>query len=314
MTTTKDLEEIRRGALDSLPMATAQPPVIEAPENSLIKQIKTARKLTDDAVSAFEIEPYKFGYQWGWIYPASNGQRWKNANSNHQPKYAWIPSKPDNAMIYHAPDLLQHIQARGGVVWLVTEADVWTLRAAGTCNALSLFGEFVPDNLGDMLLSMGVTRILIAPDRDSTGESFAVKVKAALWGTSIKLTCYELPFEQGAKHGGDIGKAWQEYTQPEPFEFWLMQLPQVEVNEPAPVHTTPAPVYSFSNDPLSEIRQAVISRLGVSSFGVDNFSVKKIACKFHDDKHPSAHLHIEKGLYCHTEARWYTWKALAGIT
>jgi len=313
MTTTKDLEQIRRSALDGLPMATTQPPVIEAPENSLIKQIKTTRKLTDEVISAFAIEPYKFGYQWGWIYPAGGGMRWKNASSDRQPKYAWIPSQPENALIYHAPDILQQIQLNHGLLWIVTEADVWTLRAAREFNAVSTFSEtIVPDGLGDALLSMGVTRVLLAPVKDVTGAAFAVKIKAALWGTSIKLTCYDLPFDSSAKHGGDLGTAWRVYDQPEPFSFWLMSLPQVEVKDPEPVHISPAPAYTSGFDSLAEIRQTITAALEVYQFGGDGFSLKNIACLFHDDKHPSASLHHEKGLYCHTCGKWYPWKALAG--
>jgi hypothetical protein len=32
-----------------------------------------------------------------------------------------------------------------------------------------------------------------------------------------------------------------------------------------------------------------------------------VHCPFHDDNHPSASLHFEKGLYCHTSGDWYTW-------
>jgi hypothetical protein len=65
-------------------------------------------------------------------------------------------------------------------------------------------------------------------------------------------------------------------------------------------------------DPLAQIREDVTNALGVTRFGSDNFSFKNISCLFHDDKHPSASLHREKGLYCHACAEWFTWKDLAG--
>jgi hypothetical protein len=60
------------------------------------------------------------------------------------------------------------------------------------------------------------------------------------------------------------------------------------------------------------LKQQVQIALGVIGFGSDNFSVRNVSCLFHDDKHPSASLNREKGLYCHVCARWYTWKELAG--
>lgn len=285
--------------------------ITQAPEHGLIKQLRHARRLSHEVIGTFGIEPWKSGGMWGWKYPAPmGGDRWKNADSKKHPKYTWIPSKPAEATIYHAPDLLQAIDAAGGVIWYVTEADVWTLRAAGIKNAMSAFTETAPAGLGDMLVSMGVTHVMIAPDQDKTGLGFAQRVKAELWGTPIDLTCLALPFPEDS--GGDIGRAWVGYDRPEPFLYWLMGLPRVEIADPEPVHETPAPDYSITDtDPLAAMRQAITARLGVRSFNADGFSAKNIACLFHDDQNPSASLHVEKGLYCHACQQWYTWKALA---
>jgi hypothetical protein len=285
--------------------------ILATPQNTLTAKLKAARRLSDGTIGAFEIEPYKFANQWGWMYPTPAGApRWKNANSNASPKYAWIDGKPAAAMFYHASDLLSAIAQAGGVVWYTTEADVWTLREAGIHNAFSTFAEtIVPNDLGDMLITMGVSRVLIAPDLDTTGTGWAERIKAALWGSTIELTCYQLPAALG-EHG-DIGKAWTEYRQVEPFAFWLTSLPQIQIADPAPTHTTPAPVY-FGDDVLAGIKQQITTALGVSQFKADNFSVRNISCIFHDDKNPSASLHKEKGLYCHTCGKMYTWKELAG--
>jgi hypothetical protein len=296
----QQLIEAKRGALG----------IQISPDNALLGKLKSARRLSAPTVEVFDIQPYKYGYQWGWKYPViTGGERWKNANSDAQPKYAWIPSKPDNATLYHAPDLLPAIAEAGGLVWYTTEADVWTLREAGINNAFSTFAEsIVPDELGDVLLSMGVNRVMIAPDLDQAGDGWAQRIKAALWGSTTELTCYQLPAQLGK--AGDIGKAWQDYRQPDPFGFWLMNLPQVEVIAPTPTHTTPTPVY-FGIDPLAEIKTKITSLLGVEKFGTDNFSLKNIRCIFHDDKRPSASLHKDKGLYCHSCVKAYTWKELA---
>src|SRR5688500_5663051 len=74
-------------------------------------------------------------------------------------------------------------------------------------------------------------------------------------------------------------------------------------------------VAQFNSDAGSMIAPQVIqdvqNALGVIDYGADNFSTKNVTCPFHDDKHPSASLHNEKGLYCHACARWYKWKDLA---
>lgn len=283
--------------------------IAEAPEHALLKQLKQARRISPEVIGIFNIEPYKNGDLWGWKYPAPmGGDRWKNANSEHPKKYAWIPSKPADAVLYHAPDLLQSIDAAGGVLWYTTEADVWTLRAAGIRNAMSAFTETAPANLGDMLLSMGVTHLMIAPDRDKHGAGFAQRVKTAIFGTPIKLSCYELPFPEDS--GGDLGQAWKQYTQPDPFVIWLMQLPRVEIADQTPEHITPAPMYN-GGDLLADIKQTLTARLGVSRFGADGFSVNNVKCPFHDDRTPSASLNRDWGLWCHTCGEAYTWKALA---
>lgn len=326
MTTNRELKAIqaRREALQGLPLGenlqrietelesiiTAKE-IRPAPVHSLIRQLQKARRLTQGVIEVFSIEPHKYGGMWGWKYPAPmGGERWKNADSSNPTKYAWIGGKPAGEVLYHAPDVLQAIDAAGGVLWYVTEADVWTLRAAGVNNAISAFTETAPAGLGDMLVTMGVTRVLLAPDRDRTGQGFAQRVKAELWGTSIDLTCYTLPFPEDS--GGDIGRAWMEYNSPEPFLYWLLSRPQAEIPDPAPTHETPALEYNITDlDPLAMMRQTITARLGVRSFSADGFSAKNLACLFHDDHNPSASLHHEKGMYCHACGQWYTWKALA---
>lgn len=282
-----------------------------APQSPILEKLKSARRLNDDVIQTFNIRPHKYAGQWGWIYDLpTGGERWKNATKDARPKYAWpAGSKPTGAALYYASDLLGAIEAARGILWLVTEADVWTLRAAGINNSLSTFSEsIIPNDLGDMLLSMGVNHVLIAPDKDRAGQTFAQKVQAALHGSTIELTCYELPAQLGDK--GDIGKAWQSYNQADPFGFWLMQLPRVEIEPPA----TAEPVTfsaAYFGDPLAAIRQEITRALNVYNFGADGFSLKNIPCLFHGDDDPSASLHGEKGLYCHTCSKWYTWKACA---
>ena len=77
---------------------------IVAPEHTLTQRLYE-RRLSAEVIATFKIEPHSNG----WQYPASGGVRWKNANSQAQPKYKWIGSKPASAEFYHAPDLIQSI-------------------------------------------------------------------------------------------------------------------------------------------------------------------------------------------------------------
>ena len=74
------------------------------------------------------------------------------------------------------------------------------------------------------------------------------------------------------------------------------------------IENAPAPLqYTFE-----EVREKIIHALGVDRFKANGFSVKPISCLFHDDEHPSANLHREKGLYCFVCGETFTWKRLAG--
>src|SRR5688572_30219136 len=87
------------------------------PENAVIAKLRTSRRLSAATVETFGIQPHKFANQWGWKYATSaGGQRWKNANSEAQPKYAWIDN-PAGPPLYHANDLLESIAQTGGVIW-----------------------------------------------------------------------------------------------------------------------------------------------------------------------------------------------------
>ena len=108
-----------------------------APEHTLTKRL-IERKLTAETIAHFQIMPNGNG----WQYPAAHGTRWKNCNSNADPKYSWIGGKPWKAEFYHGPDLTQSITAAAGACWLVSgEPDVWALRSAGINHALSGFTE-----------------------------------------------------------------------------------------------------------------------------------------------------------------------------
>lgn len=59
----------------------------------------------------------------------------------------------------------------------------------------------------------------------------------------------------------------------------------------------------------SQIEQ-VTTILGVKGFKPNGWAKRNSKCPFHDDKHPSATLNSEKGLYCPVCVHLYTWKEL----
>lgn len=70
--------------------------------------------------------------------------------------------------------------------------------------------------------------------------------------------------------------------------------------------------YTTVSEKMLSIRGDIQTQLGVKRFKPNGFSTRNIRCPFHEDREPSASLHQEKGLYCHAEGEWYSWKKLAG--
>jgi hypothetical protein len=83
---------------------------------------------------------------------------------------------------------------------------------------------------------------------------------------------------------------------------WILSKPSAYDPQPA------APGVSYTFD---EVREKIIASFGVEYFKPNGYSVKRVTCPFHDDKHPSATIHREKGLYCFPCGQMYTWKAIA---
>lgn len=284
---------------------------IFAPEHTLIQRLYE-RRLSAEVLQYFSIQPHANG----WQYPAAGGTRWKNANSHAQPKYKWIGGKPESAEFYHGADLVQSIQQSSGALWLVSgEPDVWALRSAGINHAMSGFTEAsVRESLRELLYSLGVLIVYIAPDLDPAGQQWARKIATALNGSGIELDCRELPAALGSK--ADLGKAWQSFSLRIKFEQWLTGLPRFV---PEPILTPKAEKIEALGETLHNVpddyRLEIINRLGVLKFGSDGWTSKTkqggshVTCPFHDDKRPSASVHKEIGLKCFSgcNGRVYTW-------
>jgi hypothetical protein len=261
------------------------------------------RRISDETIDDFGISSDGKG----WTYPvpgAGGSPRWKNFDSSGQPKYRWVPTKPKNARYYHCglDALKAAIAAADGQLWLVGgEPDVWALHSAGLPNALCwLNGEkSVPNSLADDLLDLGVREVHYPPDRDKTGRDAARKLLDRLDGSSISLTVHELPEALGAK--GDVGKYWQTYDEPHPFDQALLDLPELDI-PPTPADASngkslraapqsPAPSGNGWVPPARFI-EAIEAALGVKRYKSDGWS-NLFCCPFHDDKNPSANWHRE---------------------
>lgn len=253
---------------------------------------------------------HTFSGQAGWHYPIYNsaGQqfvvngerayRWKNADSNGSPKYAWLPSKPDKARYYLLPGTLEAIKAEYGACFLASgEPDVLAYRAAGRRNVICWFdGETsVPPTLADDLVLMGITRLTYAPDRDDTGMKSAAKVFTALKDSEIMLRVLRLPADIGSKF--DINKLWQQVNfNCEKFGLALVDAPDID---PVDLY-----LYGEGNTGLTHgaasdddvelperFKDAIVQYVeglpGFKKWDADGWS-NNFKCPLHKDEHASA--------------------------
>lgn len=197
-----------------------------------------ARRIYPATAESFSIE----SNDTHWVYPVPKGrgvQRRKNFDSNADPKYLWVGTKPEIAKYYYGPDLRPAVESTDGRLWVGNgEPAVWALYEAGIHHALSWYGETsIPASIADDLPKIGIREIHTAPDRDEAGMKMAQKLRRMLDGSGIALFIHELPSDH---RGYDIGDAWREYAGPAPFEEWLLGLPLLHLPEAQPQHVQTA--------------------------------------------------------------------------
>lgn len=279
--------------------------ILVAPEHTIMQRL-AERRISPQTQAVFDIQPHGNG----WKYPTPGGAyRWKNAGSKAADKYLWLNGKPQGENFYHAQDLASEIAQAGGACWFVSgEADTWAMYSAGIRHVLSGFTESaVSENLAEYLANMGATVLYIAPDLDPTGARWARLVAQALQDSPIELDARNLPPELGDK--ADLGRAWAIYPKRQSFERYLLGLPRFypePLPEPQPATRNQAQAVNRSAIP-QEYKDLIADILQATDYQGDGFTAKNVCCPFHDDKHPSASLHSEKGLYCHACGRWYSW-------
>lgn len=232
----------------------------------------------------------------GWLYPVTEGLRWKAFDSSHKPKYLWKEGNATTSKYYLLDGALEAIQETGEVYIASGEPDVLTYRAAGILNTLSFFGEGnIPVTLAEDFAEMGITSVTYYIDRDRAGEKSARKVLALLDGKGFTVQIARVPDVLGDK--GDINKLWQ-YCEFDEAKFasllgdcpWIDLPPEQQPELPTVYNDLPDGFYA-----------AIEQALHVEAYKSDGWS-KPIACVLahheHDAQRPAAAWHKDKKIYC----------------
>lgn len=222
------------------------------------RQVLYARGLSDATIDYFRIR--RAGR---WLrYPIvinSPIERFKALPGQDGPKYLWgrdgkpqAGIKPDPVPFYDpCGELARHVAAADGVLILAEgEADVWALYEGGITNATATMlgaGKFYAYHV-DQLRALGVTRVMIWPDRDEAGLKHAAALRDGLAGTAIALDVGELPATLG--QGGDVGGLLLAVGA-ERLADALQACPPLALPEPvqaAPVRAQTAPAVDLPSD------------------------------------------------------------------
>lgn len=276
-----------------------------------VRDFAMERGISAEVVAAFSIQPNGSGWTWKTsLWDGGEGTRWKNYLSQRPEgdqtwkKYKWLPSMPGGAIFLYPPgrSLKEEISRGGGRLYLPGgEVGVMSFMSAGTWNATSLFGDnTIPPNLPNLLRELGVRTLILIPDRDESGETWAAKIRDLLIPCfDIELEVRALPYPFEAKHGLDTNDLWLEVldTTPEDddpaglFMARIADLPDWRLPEPEP--EAPAPNRSFLGDDELELPEKFIAdiedKLGIEhGFKTTGWSKRLVRCPFHDDANPSA--------------------------
>lgn len=217
-----------------------------------------ARGLSDKTITYFGIQPAGSYLRYP-LAPDSEIEHFKALPGQGGAKYLWGKGgkpqagvKPDRVPFYDPRgELARHVADAGGVLILAEgEPDVWALHEGGIYNATATMlgaGKFYPYHT-DMLRALGVTRILIWPDRDEAGLKHAAKLRDLLAETEITLGVRELPADLG--DGGDVGTLLLAVGA-ERLADALMACPPLALPEPVrsvPVRPQTAPTADLPSD------------------------------------------------------------------
>lgn len=220
-------------------------------------------------------------------------------------KYTWHPKKPEQAKYFYPPGLklMEEIEKQHGALWIVGgDIASMTMIEAGIYNTISTFGDSnVPDSLVDDLKRWGAKLVFLVPDRDKSGQRWAVDIRDMIVADgSLMLIVFELPYELTEKHGKDVNDYWLEQTDKllfknalEALKEWVLPEPEIRERQ-----TT------LSNNELevpAALKIELRMRLGVvDKYNNEGWSRKNVNCPFHEDNHASATWNDDSAiLYCH---------------
>jgi hypothetical protein len=229
------------------------------------------------------------------VAPAGQEKTWQ--------KYNWVPSKPDGALYFYPPSLAlaDMVKAADGVLYM-SGGDMGTmsLMSAGLMNATNTFGDSaIPATIAEDIRKLGVKRLVLLPDRDTSGQRWGAKIRDLMIpvGIEIEVDVRALPFDLKDKHGQDVNDWWLQIldaTAPGEDEAATLrdaitQLPPWHLPEPERKTATNADAVLAPLEMPADFIRAIEARLDVDPhFNGTGWTRKPVRCPLHDDAHPSA--------------------------
>lgn len=276
------------------------------------------RGLSDKTLNLYNVRVNGTGWLWD-TKRMTNGiaTRWKSFYSLREQapeseqatwrKYIWYPEKPEDARYFYPPavSLKKAVADAYGTLWVVGgEVAAMSMMEAGFLNSTCFFGDSnIPDTLVIDLLSFGVERLYMIPDRDESGQACAMNVRDMLKDSGIEFAAYQLPYSLEAKHGKDINDYWLlNDCNPAKFRDAIDLLVSWKLPEPQPKPTYNWDISSYPDTDLPpEFIREIERALDVhQQYNSDGWSRRNVPCPFHDDIHASATWNHNKAiLRCH---------------
>jgi hypothetical protein len=288
--------------------------VSAAPE---LKSLIYDRMIAEDVLDAFHMTAQ--GERWIYETRLMDGgtcKRGKAFNSASTPKYTWVPEKAQGALYFYPPgrSLSEAIKADNGVLYMAGgDIGTMSLMSAGLWNVTNTFGDSsIPATLAADMQKLGVKRLVLLPDRDTSGQRWACKIRDLMIpvGLDIDLEAKVLPFPLQDSHGMDVNDWWINLCDTTPSDEdekallreQITTLKEWRLPEPERKSTdVPDAVLGpleLPQDFITAITNALDTEPRYNGTG---WTRKPVRCPFHDDAHPSAFWNAHMAiLRCHS--------------
>jgi uncharacterized protein DUF3987 len=272
------------------------------------------RGLSPDTLKLFNVRNNATGWEYDTrTMDGGKATRWKSYTSTCPDgvdpekwrKYLWKPTKPDGAKYFYPPELSlqQAIHEAGDILYMVGgDIAAMSMFEAGYRNITCTFGDSVPDSLLEDLKAWNVELLYIIPDRDESGQKWAVRIRDLLLDQlDVHLFVYQLPYSLEKNHGKDVNDYWREVKDGLEFQVKLDQLDEWRLPEPEPRQVAIPSAFTDETEIPELLKSEIRRQLGVTErYNGAGWSRKNVKCPFHDDKQPSATWNDEKCiLHCH---------------